>query len=250
MKIEAKLVKAADEQEVKDRIAELLSKNPNPSDDNVHELAEQLGVSPHDLEEVVYKMLSEQLTHRDKIPGGRADDNVPEDFDPEQVKMGIKIELEHTDDPKLAREIALDHLSEIPDYYTRLIEMEKEAESATAAKAPLGPLGGTVQAFMEVLKSRLIQYDQFLEKRGDINMYRIGHWLKAANEIDKKAKKLYKLDDETSIMQFKKIIAQHLFDDMPPVKAVHKQMKKWIEHGIYPSLTGRSKVKKTDKDES
>ena len=42
--------------------------------------------------------------------------------------MGIKVEMEHVDDESLAREIALDHLFEIPDYYTRLDKMEKEAK--------------------------------------------------------------------------------------------------------------------------
>jgi len=50
------------------------------------------------------------------------------DVDPEQLKMGIEIEMEHTDDPKLASKIALDHLSEIPTYYSRLKNMEKQAE--------------------------------------------------------------------------------------------------------------------------
>jgi len=50
-----------------------------------------------------------------------------EDADPEQLALGSKIEREHTDDPELAKKIALDHLAEIPDYYTRLIKMEKDA---------------------------------------------------------------------------------------------------------------------------
>jgi hypothetical protein len=49
--------------------------------------------------------------------------------DPEQLKMGIAAEMEHTDDPKIAEKIALDHLAEIPDYYTRLEKMEKEAKA-------------------------------------------------------------------------------------------------------------------------
>jgi len=44
-----------------------------------------------------------------------------------ELKLGIKIELEHTNKKEIAKEIALDHLSEIPDYYTRLVKMEKEA---------------------------------------------------------------------------------------------------------------------------
>jgi len=47
--------------------------------------------------------------------------------DPEQLRMGIKVEMEHTDDPQIAEKIARDHLMEISDYYTRLIKMEEKA---------------------------------------------------------------------------------------------------------------------------
>lgn len=50
------------------------------------------------------------------------------DADPKELEMGIKVELEHTDDKDKAKEIALDHLAELPDYYTRLKKMEKEGE--------------------------------------------------------------------------------------------------------------------------
>lgn len=63
----------------------------------------------------------------DQLEGGLGDDKLPNQFDPEQVAMGVKVEMEHTDNPLLAVEIALDHLTEIPDYYTRLDKMEKKA---------------------------------------------------------------------------------------------------------------------------
>ena len=45
-----------------------------------------------------------------------------------QLKMGIPIEHEHTKDKDLATDIALQHLDEIPDYYTRLKKMESDAK--------------------------------------------------------------------------------------------------------------------------
>ena len=65
---------------------------------------------------------------KDKLPGGYADDRKPENFPKKQMKMGRKVEHEHTDDPKIADEISMDHLEEIPDYYDRLEEMEDEAK--------------------------------------------------------------------------------------------------------------------------
>ena len=59
-------------------------------------------------------------------------------FDVEQYRMGMDVELEHglvdphtnvtNDDPIMTGKIALAHLNEFPDYYTRLDKMEKEAE--------------------------------------------------------------------------------------------------------------------------
>ena len=43
-----------------------------------------------------------------------------------QLELGIQTELEHTNDPREAREIALDHLMELPDYYSRLTRMERQ----------------------------------------------------------------------------------------------------------------------------
>jgi hypothetical protein len=42
------------------------------------------------------------------------------DVDPEELRRGIEVELEHTDDPRVAKQIALDHLAEHRDYYTKL----------------------------------------------------------------------------------------------------------------------------------
>ena len=60
-------------------------------------------------------------------------------FDLEQFRMGMDVELEHgledsgtnvtNDDSLITGKIALAHLNEFPDYYTRLSKMEEEAES-------------------------------------------------------------------------------------------------------------------------
>ena len=59
-------------------------------------------------------------------------------FDIEQYSMGMDVELEHglidqatnvtNNDPLMTGKIALAHLNEFPDYYTRLEKMEQEAE--------------------------------------------------------------------------------------------------------------------------
>lgn len=55
-----------------------------------------------------------------KLKGGVGDKHSLKDFDPEQVKLGLKAEMEHTSDKKIASEIVADHLSEDPQYYSKL----------------------------------------------------------------------------------------------------------------------------------
>ena len=59
-------------------------------------------------------------------------------FDCDQFQRGLRVELEHGlvdpatnvtgDDPLTTGKIALAHLNEFPDYYTRLHEMEAQAD--------------------------------------------------------------------------------------------------------------------------
>jgi hypothetical protein len=65
-------------------------------------------------------------------------------FDVEQYRMGLNVELEHgahdpqtnvtNDDEILTGKIALAHLKEFPDYYTRLERMEAEAKTKWAGQ--------------------------------------------------------------------------------------------------------------------
>ncbi|MBE9565438.1 MAG: hypothetical protein IMF16_01665 [Proteobacteria bacterium] len=65
-------------------------------------------------------------------------------FDVEQFRSGMDVELEHgtvdphtnvsNDDPLTTGKIALAHLNEFPDYYTRLDKMEEEAEAYWESK--------------------------------------------------------------------------------------------------------------------
>jgi hypothetical protein len=54
-----------------------------------------------------------------------------------QLRLGVKVELEHTKDAKIAYEIALDHLNERPDYYTVLARtgLEEAASGYIPTKA-------------------------------------------------------------------------------------------------------------------
>lgn len=65
-------------------------------------------------------------------------------FDVEQFQIGMNVELEHglhdlltnvtDDDPRVTAKIALAHLNEFADYYTRLERMEEEAKQDWASR--------------------------------------------------------------------------------------------------------------------
>lgn len=59
------------------------------------------------------------------LPGGLATGRTADEFDVAQLAAGIRVEMEHTDDPKVAKEIAMDHLTEDPRYYEKLKRIEK-----------------------------------------------------------------------------------------------------------------------------
>lgn len=61
----------------------------------------------------------------EKIPGGLASGKKEEDFDKEQLDAGQVVEKEHTTDSQIAREIAMDHLTEDKDYYRKLKRIEE-----------------------------------------------------------------------------------------------------------------------------
>jgi hypothetical protein len=87
---------------------------------DIHSLAEKLGIKePSELEEVVYAMLQSFWSK------GRAmEKGMNFKLNDEEVKMGVEVEMEHTDNELIAYRIALDHLAECSDYYTRLAKME------------------------------------------------------------------------------------------------------------------------------
>jgi hypothetical protein len=51
-----------------------------------------------------------------------------------QLILGVDVEMEHTDNPQMAYEIAMDHLYELPDYYSKLSTIEEKFASKAQAK--------------------------------------------------------------------------------------------------------------------
>ena len=121
MRLKSYLQELNNQNSTQEKIINFFKKNPKPTDDEVHSFAESEGINKHKFEEIIYELLGSFLGE------GRSKDFKGK-YDPEQIKMGIKVEMEHTTSPLLSLKIAQDHLSEFKDYYTRLAKMENEAE--------------------------------------------------------------------------------------------------------------------------
>jgi hypothetical protein len=67
---------------------------------------------------------------------GKGKELHPNAIHPGELRMGIRVEMEHTDDIDVAKKIALDHIAENPFYYTALKLSGIESPSAPKVKAP------------------------------------------------------------------------------------------------------------------
>lgn len=118
-----KLVRANQEPdfEIHTQIIQFFLDNPSASDAQVHTWANSLNVEPEVMEAAIYKLLSSLLRSIGKH------NHVPDvTLDPVQLDQGIKVEMEHTDIPFIAKMIAKDHLIECPEYYTYLAKAESD----------------------------------------------------------------------------------------------------------------------------
>jgi len=69
------------------------------------------------------------------LHGGLGDGKSPLEFDADQIIMGLEVEKEHSDNPLIALEIVLDHLTENPDYYSTQDSPEDSAQFNAAGDA-------------------------------------------------------------------------------------------------------------------
>ena len=104
---------------------------------NPHDIIEQLskyhGMSNEEVNTKLLNILFEILLGKctqDLV--GKHNDIPDEDFNQEELKLGIFTEYEHTQIPWIAKSIAKDHIMETPkgkSYYLGLIELEKKLGS-------------------------------------------------------------------------------------------------------------------------
>ena len=108
-----------------------------------------------------------------------------------QLSTGIKVEKEHTSSTSIAREIALDHLSENPNYYTKLKKAELEEGGWTTSDNP-GIKAKLVKHGISAVNSFLKDFNPWLKKQGQ-GPVKVGHPTGSAayHEIDDPENTIY-----------------------------------------------------------
>jgi hypothetical protein len=132
--------------DLQDRLAEFLTQHPNPSKEELKTWIKANNWKADYVIEELSRLAAQQVSFLYNGEWVKSKKRMGE-VDPKQLKLGIKIEMEHTSNPMVAKRIALDHLAEIKDYYTRLVKMEEEAKGKTASARLAGlPKGDTIRS--------------------------------------------------------------------------------------------------------
>jgi len=115
--------------QIVDKYYEMFGKNPQTT---FKDVAKALGL---DEERVAVALGLTAIGFREGINEGKGKELHPNQIHPSELRMGIKVEMEHTDDAEKAKKIALDHLAENPYYYTALKLSGVESPSKPKEKA-------------------------------------------------------------------------------------------------------------------
>ena len=120
-----------------------------------------------------------------------------------------------------------------------------------------------VRDFSLILTGLLTQYDQKeslreMKRGGRPNIYRLGHYFKAAQGAEDAAKAvgIWERDDRQAIAAYTEILRQHFIWEggqfaLVPVRQLDRQMRAWVEQGKLPKygkLAPGSAMRWQDKD--
>lgn len=96
---------------------------------------------------------------------------------------------------------------------------------------------GTVGTFVEVLVSKITQWDKRYQKN---NPYALGNYLGVVQKIRADLSSVLKKDDEVSLSKLKTTMSRKFDPQFPPVKATIKQVDAFLATGKKPSLVRRA----------
>lgn len=106
------------------------------------------------------------------MEGGVGDKLRSTDVDQSELKVGIEVELEHTDSRLDAQDIALDHLAENPHYYSHLVRSGLVDEPAAIRK------------YKELFGETKVDKIRKIIREEIINLLEADYWLSPVGKAD------------------------------------------------------------------
>jgi hypothetical protein len=173
----------------------------------------------------------------EELAGGLAYGQGDDQFDAKALNAGTKVELEHTDDASLAKQIAKDHLSEDPKYYEKLKKMEQEGMEFDVTMAAADEPCGSGE------KEQLVPED----------LSKMFGWIeRAINEVKRELEEV-EIENKEAIYGLLDGLADHTTEIFRHI-VDGDQMKRWVrddEDAAYPRdlssyLDGSSVEKRND----
>ena len=102
-------------------IFDFFEQYPASDFDDYAGFAESQGIDVHQAATIACALAGKYVAF---LRGGKSQGLDPNSVDPDQLSAGMQVESEHTPDQATQKKIALDHLAEMPDYYSKLEQME------------------------------------------------------------------------------------------------------------------------------
>jgi hypothetical protein len=100
--------------QLKDYLLRMFAAGKITSDNVITSIATRLNMPEPEVENQVYEVLTNLMT------GGASEGKTPAGVNPVELSRGIRTELEHTSDIAVCIKIALDHLTDDKEYYSKL----------------------------------------------------------------------------------------------------------------------------------
>lgn len=127
-----------------------------------------------------------------------------------QLDMGMKVEHEHTTDNDAAMDIALQHLDEIPNYYSKLKKMEKVKEDTEILDAE----GNIFATVIDIIDGSNYKFKSFTQSITEDAVSELENQLKKLNNtsydsIDKLMRNIMKENDMTAKELHNAFIKKH-----------------------------------------
>jgi hypothetical protein len=124
----------------------------------------------------------------------------------------------------------------------KLSTLDQFIAARVASKVAALPTA-TVETFLEVLSSKLIQQDekelrQETRRGGRGNIYRLGLLLEAAEKVKGDVSQYLERDDPEAMEVLKASLQKRFTSNFPPLKGMLKQIEAWTTRGKKPSLIG------------